>query len=88
MEPQLYYEITAPTVHSAIAKRLEYKLLHALVENVRQRLTNGLRVEDPDHCARLLAEAPQRERLRFNLTVEKGKLEQAIAELNGLPGTS
>lgn len=83
--PLAYYDIASARMIDNIATHLEYGLFHAIETELRGRLFDGLRTQDSDHCAQLLAEDPRREEQRRRLTAEKEKLLQALDELRGLP---
>ena len=82
--PLVYYDLASARMLDTIANHLEFGLLYGLETNLRSALREGLKVTDEEYCQALLAEDPQREELRRRLTIEKGKLEEAVASLQGL----
>lgn len=76
-----YYDTAAMCFVDTVAKNLEFGLLRPLRLEVAPRLFEELRTTDEGVCAELLAEDPERERLRAELGAERARLQQALDEL-------
>jgi len=83
--PSTYYDLASARMLDTIANHLEFGLMYAIETNLRNAMRTGLKVTDEVHCMQLLAEDPERERLRATLTTEKEKLGMALEELEALP---
>ncbi|KAK4579939.1 hypothetical protein LTR86_000140 [Recurvomyces mirabilis] len=82
--PLTYYDIASGRLLDSISLMLDYNLLRGLQVELLDTLRFELRVTDEAYCAELIAEDPAREKRRRHLEVEKGKLNLALAELQGL----
>ncbi|KAI5370698.1 putative dynamin stalk domain, dynamin, GTPase domain, GTPase effector domain-containing protein [Septoria linicola] len=78
--PLTFYELASSQLVDTVARNLDY-LVYQLEDRMKTQLLNGLRPDDFDHCASLLAEDPQREQVRVELEAEQSKLEEALSEL-------
>ncbi|KAK5166943.1 uncharacterized protein LTR77_007672 [Saxophila tyrrhenica] len=86
--PMAYYDIACARITDNLRMKLEYGLMRPLQQDLRAKLLEGLRVTDAAYCADLLAEDPRREQRRRDLLVEKGKLVQALEELDNCRTTA
>lgn len=84
--PLAYYDLASSRLVDTVAAFLERGVIHAIETKLQGRLCDELRVMDEAHCAELLAEDPEREAQRQRLIAEKARLEEALKELEGLPG--
>lgn len=80
----VYYDIATMCFVDTVAKNLEFGVLRPLRCEIEQTLLRELNANDATECAELLAEDPEREKLRNGLVAEKAKLEQAMDELKTL----
>lgn len=85
VDPIAYYQVAMSRFADTVALHLEHDLLHRINTDLKQVLIAELRAADPEVCAGLLTEDPEREREREKLLCEKEKLLQAMGELNELP---
>ncbi|KAK3707741.1 hypothetical protein LTR37_011918 [Vermiconidia calcicola] len=83
--PIAYYTVASNRFMDNIALSLDRCLLGALEQGLKEKLQKSLDVLNPEHCADLLQEDPQREADRQALLAEKTNLLQAMEELQGLP---
>lgn len=78
--PLAYYDVASTQMVDTIAKHLELGLMHKLEVELPSALHNGLRIDDDQFCADLLAEDPRREARRRFLLSEQAKLMEAKQE--------
>ncbi|KAK5123566.1 hypothetical protein LTR85_002604 [Meristemomyces frigidus] len=86
--PLAYYDLASARMLDNIATHLECGLMGALEANLRNALRASLRVTDEGYCVQLLAEDPEREKMRMRLLGEREKLGIALEELRGWPHRS
>jgi hypothetical protein len=79
--PLVYYDVATARMTDVLRMRLEYGVFYALEQRTRNSLREGLNVTNTEHCAKLLAEDPAREKRRRDLMAEKAKLHEALEEL-------
>lgn len=84
--PFAYYDLASSRMVDTVASFLERGVVYTVETKLQARLHMDLRARDDAHCAELLAEDPEREIQRQRLIAEKARLEEALKELEGLPG--
>ena len=84
--PITFYELASSQLVDTVARNLDY-LIYQVEDCIKTRLLEGLRPNDFERSATLLAEDPKREEMRAALESEKKKLEQALQKLERLSNT-
>lgn len=82
--PLAYYDTVSAQLIDNLAKHFETGLVFTYQDLLLRKLMVELQTGNQEHCKQLLAEYPERERVKARLEAEKEKLEQAYAELKGL----
>ncbi|KAK0840003.1 hypothetical protein LTR03_010895 [Friedmanniomyces endolithicus] len=79
-----YYDVASDHLVDTVAKQLECSLLFAIDQGLDETLRTALRATDEGYCAHLLEQDTAVEAHRARLQGEKGRLNAALQELNGL----
>jgi len=79
-----YYDVASDHLVDSVAKQLEYGLLFAIDQGLDETLRTALRATNEGYCAHLLEQDTAVEAHRVRLQGEKGRLNAALVELNGL----
>ncbi|KAK0281262.1 hypothetical protein LTR91_011579 [Friedmanniomyces endolithicus] len=79
-----YYDVASDHLVDSVAKQLEYGLLSAIDQGLDETLRTALRATNEGYCAHLLEQDTAVEAHRVRLQGEKGRLNAALVELNGL----
>lgn len=81
--PLTFYQLASGQLVDTVARNLDY-LIYQLEGRMKGQLLTGLRPNDPEHSASLLAADPKREEMRAELEAEQSRLEEALSELKVL----
>jgi len=85
--PLAFYDHAANRLLDTVAVHIHNGFLTTIENELYDTLTLQIDTTDVQVCESLLEEDPEREARRITLLAEKQKLEQALAELQGLPTT-